>query len=112
MAGTALKECNALLSFFVENLTERELSIATETRPCVAYANIAQSMWSRGFLKAGKVASALTITSMRDGSLSDSLQSIKILLGGMLKYLTIRPIRSIVPMRLKRRIQALLQRKK
>jgi hypothetical protein len=56
MAGIALAECNALLSNFIEGLEEKEIVASTSKPLSVSYAEIASSMFSRGFDEAGNLA--------------------------------------------------------
>src|SRR5262245_43737629 len=60
MAGIALSECNDLLAKFVRELSPAEISSATSKPLGKSYAEIAASMFYRGFYEAGKVAETFT----------------------------------------------------
>lgn len=109
MAATALRECNALLSGFVRNLTQNELSLASGQPFAVGYAEIASSMWSRGFEQAGWTAARLAIRGLGRGSLADRSRAARRLFGGAVRYLTVRPARPLVPAGVRRRFKAWAQ---
>ena len=67
MADTALAECNVMLSRFATSLTDDELSSPART-PAGAYAEIAASMWHRGFRQAGRAAARLALARTKGGS--------------------------------------------
>jgi glycosyltransferase involved in cell wall biosynthesis len=56
MAGIALTECNNLLSNFIAGLDEREILASTGKPLGASYAEIASSMYRRGFDQAGSLA--------------------------------------------------------
>jgi hypothetical protein len=56
LAGTALVECNDLLSNFVRGLDHQELISSTAKPLAESYAEIATSMFNRGFDQAGNLA--------------------------------------------------------
>lgn len=56
MAGIALKECNDLLSNFIMGLDSQEIISATNKLLGDSYADIASSMFNRGYNDAGRLA--------------------------------------------------------
>jgi glycosyltransferase involved in cell wall biosynthesis len=74
MADTALRECNALLSNFVENLAENEITSASGTSLPVGYAKISASMALRGFDEAASTAMRLSLYSRRKGDIRTQLK--------------------------------------
>lgn len=56
MAGIALAECNNLLSNFIRGLDSQEIMTATSKSLADSYAEIASSMFNRGFSEAGNLA--------------------------------------------------------
>lgn len=60
MASIALTECNALLTGFVAKLAPKEITLASGMSLDAAYAEIAKSMFSRGFKEPGKLAAQLS----------------------------------------------------
>jgi SAM-dependent methyltransferase len=111
MAGTALEECNALLSGFVKSLTGSELAVATQRAPSMAYAEIAASMWHRGFRQAGQSAARLAMQRLTQGSVPDRVGAVRIVMSWLLKYYTVRLARPFLGSRLRLRIKALLHRR-
>ncbi len=110
MAGTALEECNTLLSGFVTSLSGSELASATQRAPFIVYAEIAASLWRRGFQQAGRSAARLCLQNLAKGSLLDVARAIRMLIGGMLRYFTARFVRVLLSPRLRLRVKGLLQR--
>ncbi len=82
MADTALAECNALLSGFVEGLTPSELAQATTLAPSLAYAEIATGMLRRGFRGAAGAAARLSLRALPRGSAGDAAQALRLLVDG------------------------------
>lgn len=97
MSGLAIRECNALLSDFVADLTMNELQHSSRQTPALAYAQIATSMWYRGFLSAGWSATRLSFKSFPQSSFSASVSAIKIITKGIAMYYIIKPIRKFIP---------------
>lgn len=110
LAGTALEECNALLSGFVTSLSGSELASATQRAPVTVYAEIAASLWRRGFQQAGRSAARLCLQNVAEGSLLDVVRASRTLIGGMLRYYTVRFVRAPLSPRLRLRVKGLLQR--
>lgn len=82
MAGTALAECNALLSGFVESLTQSELAQATALAPALAYAEISNGMLQRGFRGAAGAAARLSLRALPRGPAGDAVQALRLLVDG------------------------------
>ena len=96
MSGLAVAECNTLLSGFINNLTEDELIRSTRREPVVGYAQIAASMWYRGFSRAGRSATRLLFKNFRQSSVCSNGLAIGVVLKGILMYFIVRPIRWII----------------
>jgi hypothetical protein len=110
MAAVALRECNALLSGFVAGLSRRELAMATGQAAPVAYAEIAASLWRRGFREAGWSAARMSARAWRDGSLADARRVGQALLRGGLQYSTVARVRGLLPRALRARLRGLVHR--
>ncbi|PKL52496.1 MAG: glycosyl transferase [Nitrospira bacterium HGW-Nitrospira-1] len=80
MGSIALKECDELLTGFVEELSEAEIEAATHSSNSLSYAKISASMQYRGFYNAARCSSALAIKNFGKGSMSDDLKSALVLL--------------------------------
>lgn len=109
MADTALRECNALLSGFVQGLTHSELMAATKLLPAVAYAKIAASFLYRGFGLAACSAAKLSYRNFRARSFSDVIKAIGILIGGLVQYAVFGLTRKYFSPRLRLAIKAVLR---
>ena len=80
MGSIALKECDELLTGFVEELSEVEMEVATHSSTSLSYAKISASMQYRGFYNAARYSSALAIKNLGKGSMSDDLNSAVVLI--------------------------------
>lgn len=96
MAGLAIAECNALLSGFVAELSDDELICSSRQVPAVAYAYIAASMWSRGFLNAGWSALCLSFKNFPQSSCHAKGLVLRIVTKGVVTYSIARPIRKFI----------------
>lgn len=110
LAGTALEECNALLSGFVTSLSGSELASATQRAPVTVYAEIAASLWRRGFQQAGRSAARLCMQNVAEGSMLDVVRASRTLIAGMLRYYTVRFVRARISPRLRLRVKGGVQR--
>lgn len=99
-----------MLSGFVTSLTGGELAVASQQAPSLAYAEIAASMWYRGFRQAGRTAARFSMKNLTRGSLLDCGRAVRTLMRGVLGYYAIKPTRSILSPRLRLAIRGLLQR--
>ena len=109
MADVALEECNTLLSNFVTNLSVNELELVTKRSLALAYANIANSMFFRGFLSAGRVASALSLRHFYNAPLREKILVFFILVKGVpMRYFVRKFLKKMIPIQLKLGIKRLL----
>lgn len=97
MSELAIKECNALLSGFVTDLTSDELLRSSRQEPAVAYAHIAAGMWYRGFLKAGWSAARLSFENFSQPSFRAKASALRIITTGLAMHYLIKPIRKLIP---------------
>ncbi|MGO6755255.1 glycosyltransferase [Rhizobium ruizarguesonis] len=79
MADTALRECNALLSNFVESLSADELSSGSGAPPTVGYIELARSMRMRGFTEAASTATRLSLQNLAKADMKAQLRTVEIL---------------------------------
>ncbi|MFC6283197.1 MULTISPECIES: glycosyltransferase [Polaromonas] len=97
LAGTALKECDALLSGFVAQLGIDELKAGSGQPGAVSYARVAASMRSRGFVEAGLVATKLCIKHLSGESPYTKVLALFVLTrGALMQYIT-KPIKGLIP---------------
>lgn len=82
MAGLALAECDRLLTGFIANLDVAEVVSGSRLSPAAGYAQIASSMWARGFRKAGRHATRLSLAGFATASMPEKLAVISRLLRG------------------------------
>lgn len=73
LAGTALAECDALLTRFVGELTHDDLVLGSEDTRVVAYGMIAKSLWRRRFRGASRRATLEAMKSFAAASNADKL---------------------------------------
>lgn len=97
MSGLAVTECNTLLSGFMQDLTDDELIRSSRREPVVAYAQIAASMWYRGFLSAGWLAMRLSLKNFSHSSLKLNAVALGILSKVVVMYSIFEPLRKIIP---------------
>lgn len=74
MSEVALRECNALLSSFVTDLSSQELISATGTTLAESYEKISVSMFQRGFTDVGTLAENLAIQNDKTGNYKATLK--------------------------------------
>jgi glycosyltransferase involved in cell wall biosynthesis len=86
MRDVALDECNGLLSGFLSKLAPDEIKLATRQSLALAYANIAISMWARGFYPVGVEAAKLSVCNFTCVPLRDALLSLLILFKGIILH--------------------------
>ncbi len=79
MADTALRECNALLSNFVESLNADELNSGSGGPPAVGYIELARSMKMRGFTEAASTATRLSLQNLAKADMKAQLRTVEIL---------------------------------
>lgn len=82
LAGVALAECNALLTRFVSELSKEELTQGSNRASVVGYAEIAASMWQRGFTQAGSRSFRLTVQNLSGANVADRIAAISVLAKG------------------------------
>ena len=97
MSGLALEECNALLSGFIAELTDDELSRSARQEPAIAFAQVAASMWRRGFVSAGRSARRLSLKNLSHSSLTSNVLALGILFRAVVMYSIYEPLRNIIP---------------
>lgn len=73
LAGTALTECDALLTKFVDGLTRDEVLLGSQSDLVTAYAIIANSMSRRGFRNASRRAISKALESFASAGASEKL---------------------------------------
>lgn len=103
LSSIAKKECNALLCGFARGLTEGELLRANATIS-IAYAQVAASMWYRGFAKAGWVATWLMLKHFSWSAWSSNITAVRMSLKGMVLCFIMPTLRRCVSVQLRRRI--------
>ncbi|WP_132325117.1 MULTISPECIES: glycosyltransferase [Methylomonas] len=112
MSRVAKGECNTLLSDFVADLTPDELLHASRQKTAVAYAQIAASMWYRGFSRAGCSATLLSFKHFPHSSFSANTSAFKIITKSLAMYYMIKPFRKFIPPHLRLLIRKWLEYKK
>jgi glycosyltransferase involved in cell wall biosynthesis len=95
MSAIALKECDELLTGFVEDLTPKELAFATHESLSLTYAKISSSMEYRGFYKASRKALMLAMKNLGKASLVDALKSCYVLIQAKWIGFTIPSLRKV-----------------
>lgn len=106
MAGIALAECNDLLSSFVRGLTLDEIMSASSKSLVESYAEIASSMFSRGFDEAGILADKFA--KQNDNTINKKVTAMT----RNMKYIGNRffnACRKLLPMRVKNIIKAAIR---
>lgn len=109
MSGLALAECNTLLSGFIDDLSVDELLRSTRREPVVAYAQIAASMWGRGFLRAAQSAMRLSFKYSSQSSLQSNVLALAMLSKVVAMYSIKEPLKKIVPPSLRLTIKRALR---
>lgn len=84
MKAAALSEINQLLSRFVAQLSEEELTEATHQAPCLSYAYISTNFQQRGFETAARAAAVLSLKRLIRGAPLDAVRSIAVLMRAQL----------------------------
>jgi hypothetical protein len=97
MSGLAVAECNTLLSGFIADLSEDELMRSTRRAPVVAYAQIAASMWYRGFMSAAWLAMRFSLKNFSHSSLRLNALALAIISKVVVMYSIVEPLRRITP---------------
>lgn len=97
MSELATRECNTLLSGFVEDLSSDELFRSSKKTPALAYAEIAASLWYRGFFSAGWRASHLSCKNFANSSFWANIVAAGVITKGISMYTIIKFIRKLVP---------------
>ncbi len=97
MAKTALYECNKLLAHFTKNLSLHEVQQGGGCSPCLAYAQLASSMWYRGYFPAGWTAACLSIQHSVNVKFREIILSQCILMQGVFLHFIVKPIRKFLP---------------
>jgi glycosyltransferase involved in cell wall biosynthesis len=114
MGPIVLKECNALLSGFVKELTKSEIQIGSESSLGLGYAKIASSMWYRGFFSAGRTAALYSMRYILRSPINEIIFAQAILLKGLILHYIVKPMRKIFSPYMRRSIKnglkVLLQR--
>ena len=106
MAGIVLAECNELLSSFVRELNHQEIVSATAKPLAESYAEIASSMFNRGFNEVGNLAEEYAV---KNGAAKNNRVEI---MGRKIKYLGNKFVntgRKILPMKIKSMIKAVIE---
>ena len=94
MQSTVLTECNELLSGFVAGLSEEELTSSTGKSLSLSYAEIARSMWRRGFGDAAQHALCRAMKNVRGGSAFNAFQTLLVLLFAWLLHAPVGLLRT------------------
>lgn len=94
MQGTVLIECNKLLSGFVAELSDEELTSSTGKSVSLSYAEIARSMLQRGFGDAAQHAIRLAMKHIRGGSAYNAFQTLLVLLSARVIHAQVRLLRT------------------
>jgi hypothetical protein len=97
MKDLALKEANKLLSKFVQLLTVSEIQQAAYCSAGLGYAQLASSMWYRGFFAAARTSARLSIRHSFNAPLKEIILAQAILMKGVLMYSMVKPMRKILP---------------
>ncbi|MBX9727173.1 MAG: glycosyltransferase, partial [Rickettsiales bacterium] len=82
LSDIAKKECDILHAHFTQNLTQMEL-LRSHASVSIAYARIANSMWYRGFTRAGWAATVLMLKHFSRATWSSNLAAARMSLVGM-----------------------------
>ena len=83
LRGKAMEEeCNALLTNFVDGLTEAEITSITRKSIGLSYAEISANFIHRRFMRASRHAASLAIRHMFSSSLTDTIRLAALLLRG------------------------------
>jgi len=102
MASTALTEGNALLLRFVTLLKPEELGVVDERYSrAVAYAEIAESMWYRGFGRAAYATAKFALQNFAKLDVKNVFVVLFILVRGGVKYYVLKMVRFILPPRIR-----------
>ncbi|OJV90496.1 MAG: hypothetical protein BGO43_06515 [Gammaproteobacteria bacterium 39-13] len=101
MKETALKECNTLLSKFAKQLNAIEIQQAAHCSTGLSYAQLASSMWYRGFFSAGRTSAVLSLKHCLNAPLKEVILLQCILAKGVLLHYFAKPTRKILPPRLR-----------
>ncbi len=92
-----INECNKLLINFAQNLKPAEIQQSTNSSAGLGYAQIAASMWYRGFFPAGNKAALLAFKNIIHSPLHEILFALLVLVKGGCMYQIVKPIRRLIP---------------
>lgn len=97
MSAIVQTEGNALLSNFVNGLSEDELRGPSRQELIVAYSEIASSLWYRGYTGAGWQVMRRVLDCLREASLPAIVKAVNLLAIGVVGYYVMKPLRRRIP---------------
>ncbi|MCS5712448.1 glycosyltransferase [Candidatus Berkiella aquae] len=105
-----LDECNQLLSNFVKQLSLTEIQQASMCSSGLGYAQLASSMWYRGFFPAGRTSAYLSLINSFQAPLKEIMLAQCILMKGFLLHYMVKPMRKLFSPYSRRNIKQFLTR--